>query len=391
MNYMKWAVMALVGLFAFESISLGAEGERFWHIVNRLQFEYDDNVNQADTDEQDSFKVVETVELQGSVNLENTFLSLRYSPSFIYWEDRGSDDTDLHHTFNVNLSHRLSPRVSLNASDIFRLQERPELIERGVLVREENDYIHNDVRASGEVKLSPETRIEGAGRYLLLRYDESGLSGREDFDLYVIGATLFHQMVPGTTLNGSFRYEVVEYDTAVNRDSDSIHVGGGVEQTFSPNLLGEASAGFQYKEFDNAVDDDDSSPFAQGSLTFLPTPATRMSAGAGYSLFEANVFPYVNQERLRVFGNIAHDLTARISLFLAAVFTHGEYDAGEASADAPTATDGEEDIFLFSARATYKVNRSNWLEAGWQFTSFDTDLRAEYDRNRLTMGWKIAL
>jgi hypothetical protein len=47
-----------------------------------------------------------------------------------------------------------------------------------------------------------------------------------------------------------------------------------------------------------------------------------------------------------------------------------------------------------SSRATYKVNRSNWIEAGWQYQDFATDYedsvlaRVPYERNRLDVGWK---
>jgi len=45
------------------------------------------------------------------------------------------------------------------------------------------------------------------------------------------------------------------------------------------------------------------------------------------------------------------------------------------------------------ARATYRVNRINWIEAGYQYVMFDSDVsgRESYERNRIDVGWKIQL
>ena len=42
---------------------------------------------------------------------------------------------------------------------------------------------------------------------------------------------------------------------------------------------------------------------------------------------------------------------------------------------------------------TYRVNRINWLEVGYQYVELESDLvnRESYDRNRFDVGWKIQL
>ena len=54
---------------------------------------------------------------------------------------------------------------------------------------------------------------------------------------------------------------------------------------------------------------------------------------------------------------------------------------------------GTEETYLASLRFSYRINRINWVEAGYQFTKLDTDLnnRESYDRNRFDIGWKIQL
>ena len=60
------------------------------------------------------------------------------------------------------------------------------------------------------------------------------------------------------------------------------------------------------------------------------------------------------------------------------------------------AKDGQEETLQVSARVTYQINRSNWLEAGWQYSDFTSDLeyndgakmREDFVENRVDVGWK---
>lgn len=392
MKWYKWAIPSAASLVLMLCSAQAREGSRFWQIQNRVRLEWDDNVHQENSNKDSSFKIIEEAEFHVNLALDNTFVSIRYKPSFVWWENRPGDSTDLHHAVDLVFNQRFSPRLSLNIKDSFRYQERPELIERGTLVQEKSNYYHNDVVSALEIGISPETRMELTGRYVLLAYDDNALSDREDFDLYVAGATLEQQVMPSTAVRGEVRYENADYQDDA-RDSDSILAGVGAEQTFSPNLLASARAGWQHKELNQAADSSLDSPYADGSLTFLPSPATRLTVGAGYSLYEANVFPFANQERVRLYAGLAQEVTARVGWFTTVSFTHGDYSVSEATTDpteAPSA-DGTEDIVQLGTRVTYRINRSNWLEAGWQLISVNSDLREDYDRNRVNIGWKTQI
>jgi hypothetical protein len=52
--------------------------------------------------------------------------------------------------------------------------------------------------------------------------------------------------------------------------------------------------------------------------------------------------------------------------------------------------DGDEVVTQVSARGSWKINRSNWLELGWQYLSLDSDLRADFDRTRVETGLEDA-
>lgn len=392
MNWFKGIRAALLVGIIFQVASQAGEGSRFWHISNRIGIEYDDNVRQETVDKDDSIKITEKIEFKANFNLQNTFVGLSYSPSFTYWDDRDEDESDVHHYLNLNLTHEFSPRISVSIKDTFLRAEQPELVERGSIFREENDFDQNDLNANLNLALLPGTSLAASGRYLSLGYDEDDVSAREDYELYVAGLTLRHQLKPSAEVHADLRYEMIEYDKADGRDSDTFSMGVGADQTFTPNFIGSARAGYSLKDFDNAVAEDTDSPYADISLTLLPSPATRITAGAGYSLFEASVSPYVNQDRLRLFASVAHDVTARIGMFFAVTYTDGDYDGDEVAGNI-AAADGSEEALLLSARANYQINRSNSVELSYKFIDFSSDLegRIDYERNRLSLGWRVQL
>lgn len=404
---MKWfsrlGLMMLVVGAGFIGSAQAADETRTFQLKNRLRVEYDDNIYETSDDKSDSVKIIEEVELLLNMNLERSFVGLRYRPTYVWWADREPDDDDLHHDFDLVLSHNFTPRFSLSLKDTFRIAEQPEQIDRGTVLRENDDYVYNVADALAVYAVTPETRLDVGGRYTTLRFDREEQAETDDYDIYAVGPTIRHDLTSETVVMGEYRFENITYD-GPERGSDSHYVGGGFEHIFSPSLLGNIRAGAQMKQFETDGLDDATEPYFDASVTFLPSPATRVTAGAGYSMFESDVYPFASQNRTLAYLSMAHDLTARISLYVAGSYAMSEYNADEAientivvdandddSAEEVAVFDGDETIAQFSTRASYKVNRSNWLELGWQYLNLDSDYRTDYDRNRLELGWRTQL
>ncbi len=400
MSWTKCVCASLLLLLAVTSVAQAAGEKNSFQVNNRLRVEYDDNIYQAETNKTDSMKIIEELEILVNFSLQRTFVSLRYRPSYVYWEEREPDRQDVvQHEFDFVLNQTFTPRLSLSVVDTLRRGLQPEIEETGSIVRENQDFFYNTLNGTFGVVISPSTRMEAAGRYVMLRYDNELVATNEDFDLVVGGLSLRQQIVPETTLIGDLRAEQVSYSENGDRDSQTLSGGLGLEQIFSPNLLGSLSVGYQVKNFEDEDLGTDQTPYGDVGLTFLPSPATRISLGAGYSMFEADVFPYANQRRSQLYASLAHDFTARLAFYLSAGFTSGDYKADDSVREDGliTVKDGKEDILLASTRLTYKIGKSNWLEAGWQYQDFDSglkyiddsDLRVSYTRNRLDLGWRI--
>lgn len=390
---MKWLTSAFAFVLAggiLAGVSLAdQETSRSFQVKNRLRVGWDDNVYETAKDKTDSFKIIEEMEFVVNLDLEQTFVGLRYRPTFVWWENRNPDDTDFHHEGDLVFSHNFSPRLSLSAKDTLRIAELPELADRGSIVREKDDYIYNLVDGVLGYKLSDPTRVEVGARYTLLRYDDKAVAATDDYDIYAVGLTLRQQLKRETALSAEARLEQSDYK-GPDRGSDTYYAGAGLEQIFSPNLVGSVRGGWQHREFTDSALDSEDSPYTDLSLTYLPTPKTRLTGGLGYSLFESDIFPYASQDRLLSFLSLAHDLTAKIQLFLSGSYQHSEYHTSQA-VEVPEGSDGGEDVWQLSGRASYMLNRNNYLEAQVSYMDFSSDLREEFDRLRVELGWRTQL
>jgi len=388
-------------LLALALPAIAASADSPFHLNNRLRLGYDDNVYQIDDDSatgrkpQSSMRIVEEIEVMVNMNLERTYLGLRYRPSLIWYADREPTSTDFLNDLDFNFTHNFSPSLSLSLNDTLRSGQLPELEDGDYIVREDDDNIYNSAMATLSYSIQPETRLDASARYIMLVYDsDSPAKANNDYYSVVGGLTLRQQLASLTTVMGDFRYQSLVYneaDAANNRDADSIFGGLGLEQTFSPQLIGNARAGFENRMYDDDAFDDNSQPYGELSMTYMPSPATRLTASTSYSIYEADVARYLSQNRTYFSLSAAWDITAKWSLYGSGAYTLNAYEA-EYSLDS-TLGDADEDSMLVSLRVSYRLNRINWLEAGWQYVKLDSEVqgRESYDRNRIDIGWKIQL
>ncbi len=393
---MKWMkplfVGALTGVLLCDLAVAAPETAQNFVIKNRFRVGWDSNVYEEQKDKNESYKIIEEIEFLLNMDMEQSFFGLRYRPTFMWWSDRNPDDTDLHHEFDLVLAHNFTPRLSINAKNALRIAELPELIDRGAVVRENDDYLYNLADVVLGYRLSEATRVELGGRYTLLRYDNDEVAATDDYDIYAVGATLRHQLQRETALSADVRFERTEYTDLDDRSSESVFFGAGLEQIFTPNLVGSVRAGAQNKTFDDSKIGDETNPFGDVSLTYLPSPKTRITVGAGYSMFEADVYPFASQDRLLSFLTFAHDLTARIQLFLAGSYQLSGYNRDQTIDDPAFAkVDGDEEVMQASGRVSYMLNRRNYLELSVQYLDFSSDLREDFDRTRVELGWRTQL
>jgi len=213
----------------------------------------------------------------------------------------------------------------------------------------------------------------------------------EDYDIWAAGLTLRQNITDLSRVMADYRRESISYD-GDDRGSDSDYIGLGLEHVLGASFVGVLRGGYQMKDFNDATIEDAEEPYFDVTLTYIYSPRTRFSAGGGFSMFESDIYPFANQDRTIFFASVAHELTAKISLYLAGSYQLSEYDTDQRIAndlDLPSDFSGDEDIMQGSARVAYQVNARNSLEINYQYIDLQSDLREDFDRNRISIGWRL--
>jgi len=424
MSWRKWILLSGVAILMTQTAFAVRESGLPFKLVNRFRVEYDDNYDEVEAgkrDEPASWKVIEELELAVDFNMRQTFLGINLRPNITWWENRPGDSTDFHVYADVILNHNFSRRVRLGIRDSFRRSDAPALIENGETYRDDSDYDYNMLDVALSVLVRPKMYVDVKGGYALLRYEQSEISKRNDYNKYIGSARLRYQLVPETELSTSLNSSYIDYsESDLARKSQQYTATVGVEHMFSPNLMGSVNVGGQRRENEDAFSTDETSPYGDLGLTILPSPATRITFGGNYTLLETDVYPYSSQQRMRAYASVSYDVTAKITLSIMGSYNHGDYNADSLPANAtvsdlPTKqyqeakddgladdatlpqsyvdsiSDKVEKSYLAGGTASYKINRINWLEVGWRYTKMDSDLRDSFARNVWHAGWKVKL
>lgn len=368
-------------------------------ISNYLRLEWDDNVYTSGegtgVPPVESWVILEQIEFLLDSQMNNTYFGLRYSPTFKYYDNRPDDDTDLNNQFDLILNHDFTPRTSFQLHHILRDAQEPELVSDDVTFRNNNDYMYNSVDAALITQVAPDkTSLQFSGRFVDFSYDDNEVAQVSDYQESVGGFDVIQVLQPETTLAAQFRYSDVDYD-ADFRDAESMQGGLQLSKTFNPKLNGQLRAGYVTHNPSDVVSQDTDSPYVDASLRYQPVKGNRFSVGAGFTQDKSPVNTFTMQERFTFTGSYANDLTAGLTLNLSGTYAMGSFSTDNATSlfDPAVNTDGDEDILYLAASLSYSVNVRNSLVLSYQYSELDSDVRADsnYDRNRISLGWKYSL
>ena len=414
-----WLLAGLVGAGIGWSASRAAETPRWLAVENTLGIGYDDNVSYTGTNKVDRLRITDRLALTADRPTENGFVGLRYQLSYTQYDsdDALRDDTFWAHQVDFDLKHTFNPRLTLGVRETFLYTERPEIENPdGTIRREDSTFYYNTVNLNASSVLTPLLRLEASGRWQVLRYtDVDDLAQREDYDKWTAGVSLLSQLAGDTQLGIEGRYSTIDYSDATDpalrtiafedgaqttdivpdRSWDLYSVGLTLSDIINPALLGSLRAGWDFREYEAAHIDSDDGPYVDGSLTYLPAPSTRITLAGSYSLYQSGLQMYAGQTRTSGSLSVSRDLTSRMTGTLLASYTLSEYDA-DAAVDLvteETVGDAEETAFSLAASLAYRIGQRNWIQLGYTWSDFNTDLprRTDYERNTVDVSWRIRL
>ena len=390
---MKKAILIMAGMLTGGSLCWGLGYNNTFTLVNSIGFSWTDNYNQMKTNKNSTGIITEAPDMSVNVNRENTYISLHYRPSFLWFtSSEVTRRQTVQHELDASLNQFFSPRLSLSANETFRRGVQPELLDRNnALVLPDTSYMENTVNGTLGIQLRKSTRLDASGRYYIMRYDEESVATNSNYNIISAGLNLRQEVSAATTLSGNLNYDNTSYRQLNARSASTVSVGAGADHTFGTRLIGNLTGGLQMKQFEASISGQNS-PYGGFSLTYLFDPRLRLTAGANYSLWEADLAPYASQERLTAYASIGWDISSRVNCSFSGGMTRGKYlsDQVYITSTGPTTFGGVDTMYQMSARLAYQINRYNWVDVSYGHSTAVSDLRPDFDVNAYSVGWRVS-
>jgi hypothetical protein len=397
-----------------------------WSVQASLRGFYDDNIGtQQKGDEVDSFGIQINPSIYYGHAGEQTSFNLGYNLSARFYEEAipgRTDKEDFTHTFEADLSHAFSPRLSLYASEAFVIGQEPDVLrDPAGTIRQQGDNMRNFFEVDLELGVTELLGFQFGYDNSWYDYDveapqpQAGLitapssSGLLDRMEHVFNIDSQWKLSPQTLgiIGYAFSHTGFDGDEVIagvvgtpnqvlsdTRDSRGHTLYVGAQHIFNPTLSGNFKVGGQYYEYINdPTSESQWSPYFQGGLTYNYQEATTFDVGFSYSRTAANESgsslagggmntSFVRDtEMATLFATFKRQLTQRLTGSLGATFQDATYNA---TGD----LDGEGFLYTqLSANLNYKINPTWSASASYHYDDMDSDLPGRtYDRNRIHLG-----
>lgn len=391
MNKGKICLVVVLSLVSGVTFAAKENSVRF---QNTVRMGYDDNVYQSE-DKTGTAYITDIINISGKL----TFSSR--SDMLLYWqpEIRYRLDSDVEPDFityqdlYARFSHAISQRMFLQISDRFRYQDKDA--QSGSVNTSNQNYIENDLMGALDYTINSVSQVKVGTGYEFRTWDDSNYGsvlGNDYTQIHADGSYI-REFVPNKT-TGLLGMDYMDHTYEGNRGGfDSTTIYGGVDQNFTPNVVGNARVGYSFSNVENnsGVSSDTSSPYLQAGLDINPTARTSFTGTLGYSLYRSENSVYNAQDRFNLLLGVRHDLTGKINISSTIGYTVSLYDADYSVNGVTPAPDAQDDYLTFGLRGSYQINRNNFLDAGYKFSTRSTDVNSDFDRNEIDIGWRLRL
>ncbi|MEL6862605.1 MAG: outer membrane beta-barrel protein [Pseudomonadota bacterium] len=254
---------------------------------------------------------------------------------------------------------------------------------------EPNEY----TTASGRIGFEHEAgrlQFETSVGLATFDYDDTELEGdlfqdqnfRDRDELSVLGRVAF-AMTKDVALYAKATHTEAEYTppnifTLFNRDYSGSVLLVGTDFEFGDKIRGDLGVGYQNYTYDDATFEDISDVAFAGHLDWMVTGNTTLSAEAARAVIDPGVVLTNAAMETGASVRLEQGLTPRLAVSGEAGFTQYEFET----------IDRDDDRVDLRLGANWKVNRSMWLDLGYEVIDQTSDVQAFTD-NRVMLKMRI--
>jgi len=345
----------------------------------------DNRDSQADG-EQDNVDIFLRPRVEIYLGDPSSLLDAYYMPALRYRTEPGEsqDETDFQHHLGVNLRRGLSERLRLRLSDRLAISDDPAIEENGSVVRGDQSYMMNTAEAGLNYDLFRYSNLDLLVINRIRRFDEEAVAARSDEDETSIRIQHRRSLTPTlrTLLTGEYRMYSYEDNFIYTRDFDSMVLAVGLENSFTENVIGSVSVGWQTRDHEDENIDVDDKPYVRADLSGQMTPDLQIGAVAGYGIRDSDAYPYPSQEYADFSGFAHAKITQKLLLKLAGTYRLSTYEAFDGRSG------GDETVLVGDIELAFLAMESATLQVGYRVEDIDADdgVGASYVKNTVRVG-----
>jgi len=254
----------------------------------------------------------------------------------------------------------------------------------------------NNLGLEATYVVTKKDRLDASLDHRIRRHDSA--IDAEDSTTIEAGLSWERELIPQrTTTKVNLRERWVDYpNSTFDRSSQETDITLEIAHTLNPSWQTRIEGGVTYVRPDSAApagtthdNDPRLNPLFKMGLVYSPSPRTRLTGDYVYRYNETDNANFGGQQDSEFRFGFQHEVTKKILAKATARFLETTHDAD----DNGTGTGGtDEERMDLELRLTYKLNRINFLEAGFKHSDVGYDNPArDWTENRFNLGWRVEL
>lgn len=328
------------------------------------QLGYDSNVNASSFNEQDSSYISASIGvtyLTGDQRRTALNFSATYSPLYYFDAPPGVDD--IQHNWRTGLDYRIrvNPRLTITDSFYIAYEVEPDYNIGATVARRTEPYLYgyNSLSAA----YSWNRRFSTVTSWVISGVDYNRAGSDNYTNLF---SNEFRYAFSRTTTGAvTYRFSTTNSD-ALTGDYVSHYLLVGVDHRFSPRLTGSIRAGAEFRDAD--IGGSQTTPYIETALSYLVSKKTSVR---WYSVYGFPTDGTTGDASIRTGLTATHRFDSRLS---------GNLGLHYISEDI-------QDTIAFSAGVDYVLYKNVSLNAGYSFTTSNSDLPGgDFDRHMVQIG-----
>jgi Putative beta-barrel porin 2 len=220
-----------------------------------------------------------------------------------------------------------------------------------------------------------------SGSIVVVRYDDSTIGFDQDRVDGTIGQQVRWALARGA-LVGEYRFEIVDYDHDLTRNSTSHNALGGIDYPFNERLNMTLRGGATFRFFDDGSER--TAPHAEGTLNYLIGRTSVVSCNVSYGLEQPDTPLFMSRTTFRGGLQYKYWLTAHLLSTFAGYYTNSHNNS---TPGVVVNGSSNEESYSASVGLQYALT-SRWsVHVGFDYSGVSSEVGfTDYSRERYTGG-----